>query len=112
MSDGYDDYDVLYKGRYVWDRRKNEVNKKKHRISFEIAVDVFDDPFYYEVYDKRNSVNEDRYNVTGEVTGLVNGKFITVSVTYRNGLIRIFSARKADAMMVRSYYEVVESNFR
>jgi uncharacterized DUF497 family protein len=101
--------DVIYKNRYTWNREKNEINKQKHKISFETASNVFDDPFHYEVYDERNSVDEERYKVTGAVTGLVNGIFVTVSVTYRDNLIRIFSAREADPMTIRSYYELLKS---
>jgi uncharacterized DUF497 family protein len=104
-----DQNDVIYKDRYIWDRRKNEMNKVKHKISFETASNVFDDPFYYEVYDGQNSIIEDRFKVTGAITGLVNGNFVTVSVTYRDPLIRIFSAREADPVTIRSYYEAIES---
>lgn len=30
---------------FIWDERKNRANQKKHRISFETAIHVFDDPF-------------------------------------------------------------------
>ncbi|GHV85088.1 hypothetical protein AGMMS50230_06960 [Spirochaetia bacterium] len=52
---------------------------------------------------------EDRFNITGSITGLVNGSFITVSVTYRDDLIRIFSARNAISEEIRGYYEILES---
>ena len=32
---------------------------------------------------------EDRFNITGSITGLVNGSFITVSVTYRDDCMRM-----------------------
>jgi Ribonuclease toxin, BrnT, of type II toxin-antitoxin system len=31
--------------RFEWDENKNRENRKKHRVSFEIAMEVFDDPF-------------------------------------------------------------------
>jgi uncharacterized DUF497 family protein len=97
--------DVVYKGKYIWYAHKNEINKQKHHISFEAATKVFDDPFVYEAYDIKNSVEEDRYKLTGLATGLVNGLYVTVSVTYRDTMIRIFSARKAEPPEVRSYNE-------
>ncbi len=97
--------DVIYKKRYVWNRFKNELNQRKHHLSFETASLVFNDPFHTEVFDEENSTVEERYNITGSVTGLINNALITVSVVYRGDLIRIFSARKADTLEVRDYYE-------
>ena len=31
--------------RFEWDENKNGENRKKHGVSFEIAMEVFDDPF-------------------------------------------------------------------
>ena len=36
---------------FEWDDAKNIYNKQKHRISFETAIHVFDDPDYIEMYD-------------------------------------------------------------
>ena len=97
--------DVIYKNRFVWNRYKNELNQQKHHLSFETASLVFDDPFHTEVFDEENSMEEERFNVTGSVTGLINNALVTVSVVYRGDLIRIFSARKADPLEVQDYYE-------
>jgi uncharacterized DUF497 family protein len=69
--------DVIYRGKYIWRRLKNERNKQEHGISFEEAVSVFDDLFSVEEYDIENSIAEDRYNITGNI----NGKWIVVPVT-------------------------------
>ena len=37
--------------RWTWDPDKNEINKRKHRISFETAVQVFDDPLFVMIED-------------------------------------------------------------
>ncbi|MCL2412383.1 MAG: BrnT family toxin [Treponema sp.] len=103
--------DIIYKKRFVWACSKNELNKKKHEISFETASLAFDDPFLVEEYDHENSITEERFNVTGSVTGLVNNALVTVSVVYRGDLIRIFSAREADFMEVRDYYEQFQQYF-
>jgi uncharacterized DUF497 family protein len=100
---------TVYKDRYIWNNEKNELNQKKHGISFEEAVGVFDDPFSYEVFDEDNSLDEDRYRVTGAITGFVNGRFVTVSVTYRDELIRIFSARDAEPAEIEEYNDGVKS---
>ncbi|GAB6391196.1 MAG: BrnT family toxin [Treponematales bacterium] len=103
--------DVYYQDRFVWNRDKALDNIAKHHISFEAASAVFDDPYYIEYYDTENSVDEARYRVIGVVTGFVEGRFITVSVTYRDDLIRIFSARKAEPNEIRSYNEHIIANF-
>jgi uncharacterized DUF497 family protein len=100
---------TVYKDRYIWNNEKNELNQKKHGISFEEAAGVFDDPFSYEVFDEDNSLDEDRYRVTGAITGFVNGRFVTVSVTYRDELIRIFSARDAEPAEIEGYNDGVKS---
>jgi uncharacterized DUF497 family protein len=97
--------DEIYKNRYIWNRYKNDLNKRKHHLSFETASLVFDDPFHVEEFDEENSIIEERFNVTGSVTGLINNTLITVSVVYRGDLIRIFSARDADSEEVKDYYE-------
>jgi uncharacterized DUF497 family protein len=97
--------DVVYKGRFIWNWHKNELNKRKHHISFEKASQVFDDPFLYEEFDVENSIGEERYTVTGSMTGLINDVLVTVSVVYRGDLIRIFSARDADPVEEDDYYE-------
>jgi len=32
--------------KFEWDEDKNIINKEKHKISFETAAYVFDDPYY------------------------------------------------------------------
>jgi uncharacterized DUF497 family protein len=100
---------TIFKNRYIWHNEKNELNKNKHGIGFEEAAGVFDDPFSYEIFDESNSLDEDRYRVTGAITGFVHGRFVTVSVTYRDELIRIFSARDADQKEIEEYNNGVRS---
>jgi uncharacterized DUF497 family protein len=103
--------DYIYQEKYIWDTEKAVLNLKNHHISFEAAALVFDDPFMFEVYDFVNSTIEDRYNATGEVIGVVNKSLITVSVTYRGDLIRIFSARDADSAERGEYRERLKAYF-
>ena len=103
--------DVIYKNRYVWNRYKNDLNRQKHHLSFEVASLAFDDPFHIEEFDEENSIAEERFNVTGSVTGLINNTLVTVSVVYRGDLIRVFSARDAGPAEVREYYEQFEDYF-
>lgn len=43
---------------FEWDEDKNIINKQKHKISFETALHVFDDPDYIEIYDFEHSKDE------------------------------------------------------
>jgi uncharacterized DUF497 family protein len=94
--------DVFYSGQFVWNRRKNELNKQRHGISFETGSEVFFKPFVIIEYDEMNSINEDRYNATAYIDGY---SCVTVTFTERNGLIRIISARKADSEERGAYYD-------
>ena len=45
--------------KFEWDENKNTINKVKHKISFETASLVFNDPNYIEMYDFEHSTEED-----------------------------------------------------
>lgn len=81
--------------RFVWDAEKSRRNLKKHKISFETAVLVFDDPFAISVVD-RIVDDEERWQTVGSVGGMT---VLLVAHTYRTEggeeMIRIISARKA-----------------
>ena len=95
--------DVVYEDKFIWNRSKNELNKRRHKIRFETASLVFNDPLAMVVYDFANSTNEDRYRLTGFLVS--HSSFITVSFSQRMELIRIFSARKADEEEKEEYLE-------
>jgi hypothetical protein len=38
--------------RIIWDQNKNRSNQLKHKISFELASLVFEDPFQINVMDR------------------------------------------------------------
>ena len=95
--------DVVYEGKFIWNRSKNELNKQRHKISFETASFAFDDPLAMVVYDFVNSIYEDRYKLTGFLAS--HSSFVTVSFTPRMELTRIFSARKADEKEKDEYIE-------
>lgn len=97
--------DEVYKNEFIWDRDKAAENLKKHGVSFEVAAKVFLDPFGVYSYDDDHSEYEDRYNAIGIVDGVV---CVSVFFTDRNGLKRIFSARKAE----REELEIYARNFK
>ena len=88
--------------RFEWDSEKNDINKKKHGLSFEEILTVFDDPFFLERYDHLHSdENEDRMFGLGTVNGVV---VVATAFTERQR-IRLISARLASPMEERVYYE-------
>ena len=91
-----DDNDELH---FCWDNRKAEGNLDKHRVSFESATYVFDDPMRLE---RSDSFAE------GEYRTIVIGKAgnALVAVVYsemENSLYRIISARRATAAERNDY---------
>ena len=86
--------------KFEWDENKNSKNKEKHKISFETAVYVFDDPYYIEMFDFEHSVDEDRYIAIGKV-----GSVLFVVFTEKKDCIRLISARLATEAERRLYYD-------
>ena len=85
---------------FEWDEEKNRINQQKHRISFETAAYVFDDPYHIEMYDFEHSLEEDRYIAIGMV-----GDVLFVVFTERRETVRIISARLATNIERRLYYD-------
>lgn len=86
--------------KFEWDENKNIINKEKHKISFETAVYVFNDPYYIEMFDFEHSVDEDRYIAIGKV-----GDVLFVVFTERKDTIRLISARLATNAERGLYYD-------
>lgn len=86
--------------RFEWDENKNIINKRKHKISFETAAYVFEDPRCLEMFDFEHSADEDRYIAIGMV-----GDVLFVAFTERKDHIRLISARRATSVERRLYYD-------
>ena len=56
---------------FEWDDRKAASNERKHAVTFEMARDVFKDPFGIDELDEREDYGEDRFLMTGVVEGHV-----------------------------------------
>ena len=80
--------------RFAWDENKNEINKKKHGISFETAQEVFYDDNAILFDDPDHSIGEERFLIIGMTKSL---KVCIVSHCYRDSdnIIRLISAREA-----------------
>ena len=84
--------------KFEWDEEKNQINKRKHKISFETAAYVFEDENYIEMYDFEHSTYEDRYIALGKV-----GEVLFVVYTERKDAVRLISARFATKAERRIY---------
>ena len=54
--------------KFEYDEEKNQINIRKHGISFKNAAKVFFDYDRIEMYDDENSFDEDRYDTIGDIT--------------------------------------------
>jgi hypothetical protein len=73
---------------FEWDQEKNELNQKKHNISFEEAQFAFSDTNRIIAKDLEHSEKEERYYCFGKVEESI----VTVRFTYRSNKIRIIGA--------------------
>ncbi|HME81173.1 MAG TPA: BrnT family toxin [Candidatus Eremiobacteraceae bacterium] len=88
--------------RFEWDPHKAVINLRKHGVSFETAIRIFEDPRVLSAQDTRYS-DERWYSI-----GNVGKRIIYVAHTIENEgqtneTIRIISARKASARERREY---------
>jgi uncharacterized DUF497 family protein len=90
--------------RIVWDEAKNAENKRKHKISFEVAQYVFADPERIWRLDRSegNASGEERWQTIGKA-----GKLFLVVYTEREAEgvneTRLITARAAGKPERRSY---------
>lgn len=96
--------------RFVWDDEKNRRNRAKHKVSFEAAVLVFEDPNVLSIQD-RIVEGEERWQTLGLVAGRV---VLLVAHTFYEELgeeiVRIISARKATPRERASYFQDRQKN--
>lgn len=77
---------------FDWDDAKAESNETKHGVSFHRAIAVFLDWRRFDIDVTRSGDGEARRRVTG----MIDGKLITVVYTLRGGAVRLISARRAN----------------
>ena len=86
---------------FEWDAIKAVRTECDHGVTFEMARDVFKDPFAVEWLDDREDYGEDRY----VIIGMVKNHLLFVAYTLRGEAIRIISARGAEPHERRQYHE-------
>jgi uncharacterized DUF497 family protein len=87
---------------FEWDEEKATESLKKHKVGFEEAKTVYNDPFLWTFPDPEHSDAEQRYINVGYSS---RGRVLVVIHTEREGNIRIISCRKATASERRAYEE-------
>ena len=92
--------------RFTWDEAKNRGNQRKHRVSFETAALVFDDPRQISRLD-REVEGELRWHTIGMVKSM---QVLQVAHTISESddeeeVIRIISARKTTPQERRIYVQ-------
>ena len=90
--------------RFVWDKSKAALNKKKHGVSFEEAVTVFYDEDALEFHDPEHSQEEDRFFMVG-LSFRTRVLLVFHCVRESGSLIRVISARKAAKPEAQKYWE-------
>ena len=91
--------------RIVWDQNKNRSNQVKHRVSFEVASLVFEDPFHLSILDRIEN-GEERWQTLGIVGGVLV-VLVAHAFAEQGGeeVVRIISARKATRKEREKYEE-------
>lgn len=88
--------------RFEWDEAKNKRNQAKHRVWFEEAQTIFDDPAGRVFFDSGHSKEEDRFLILGMSSA---ARLLVVVHCYRksDSVIRIISVRKATKKEIKFY---------
>jgi len=90
--------------RFEWDKRKAELNRRKHGIRFETAALVFEDRYIC-----TEASGDEHGEVRWPSAGEVRGSLVIVTHTTREEgdieVVRIISARRATRRERRDYEE-------
>ncbi len=86
--------------RFEWNDAKAQQNVRKHRVSFEQAEEVFNDPRAVPFEDLEHSTDQETRYV---MIGMSSMGLLFVSFAYGDELIRLISARRAEKWMVQLY---------
>ena len=84
--------------RFEWDPKKAVANYAKHRIHFADAVGVFEDDRAITIEDV--TTDEERFKTLGMD---FLGRVLVVVYTYRDEVIRLITAQKANAPQCATY---------
>lgn len=86
---------------FEWDENKNQLNQKKHSVSFEEAQTVFYDERALLEYDASHSAGEERFRILD--CSSEGNILLVVHCIREESVIRIISSRKATAAEKAGY---------
>ncbi len=84
---------------FEWDKLKSDDCFLNRGFDFEAVIDTFRDPYRLVELDDRWDYGEERFRLIGKL----GEKIYVLIFTHRSNLIRIISARRANAREVRRY---------
>jgi uncharacterized protein len=87
--------------KFEWNKSKASDNFDRHGVTFELAREVFKDPFAVEFLDDRQDYGEERFVIIGRVATDV----LYVLYTERRDAFRIISARRATKHEQETYLQ-------
>ncbi len=82
---------------FEYDDGKSQANFEKHGFNFRSSQEIWNDPDLLEI--QANSEDETRFLIIGRI----KEKHWSAVITYRNGLIRLISVRRARKKEVDLY---------
>ncbi len=88
--------------QFEWNTEKAKANLKNHKVSFDEAKTVFDDPLFVIFADPDHSFEENRFVIMGESN---QNRLLVVSYTERPTATRLISAREATRLERKKYEE-------
>ncbi len=87
---------------FVWDERKNAINKRKHGVSFEEGQTVFSDDNALFMHDPDHSEEEDRFLLLG-LSAIARLLVVCHCHREENDTVRIISVWKATKSETAQY---------
>jgi uncharacterized protein len=88
--------------KIVWSEKKNRQNIRNHKVDFNEAKSIFDDPLQISINDPDHSFDEYHFITIGMTE---NNRLVIVAHTFRNDKIRIITARKPTRGERKNYEE-------
>ena len=93
--------------KFIWDRRKNEANIRKHELDFADAYKVFESPMLVGL-DDREDYGEDRWIGVG----LMENRVVVILFTEpEEDTVRVISFRKATTDERDNYEQEYKNQF-
>ncbi|CAN5445413.1 BrnT family toxin [soil metagenome] len=92
--------------KIIWSKKKNRLNIGKHKIDFDEAKSIFDDPLQVSVSDPDHSFDECRYITIGMSD---RNHLLIVAHKFENDIIRIITARKPNRRERTNYEEGIDN---